>query len=237
MSLHHSPRIVTNNLVFHVDAADRKCYSGGSTCKDLANINGNGTLVDVSFSSDRAFLMNSQTSNIWFNRSYTNVTNSFTFMAFVEIPVLGIGDPPFEVNILSSLNVLAGGISIYATYNEFFGSFVDFYISPDDALTSSDIAYLYAGLLDTSSKKMFIAGVVDGTVNRIYVNGILRSTDSPHTGGSANAQTQIYLGYDNQFIFNTKPNLKIYKALIYNRPLSATEILQNYNAMRGRLGL
>lgn len=234
MSLHHSPRIVTNSLVFHVDAADRKCYSGGSICKDLANINGNGTLVDVSFSSDKAFLMNSQTSNIWFNRSYINVTNSFTFMAFVEIPVLGIGD---QANILSSLNVLAGGISIYAIWNDSFGSFVDFYISPDDALTSSDIAYLYADLSNTSSKKMFITGVVDGTVNRIYVNGILRSTDSPHTGGSANAQTQIYLGYDNVFVFNTMPNLKIYKALIYNRPLSAAEILQNYNAMKGRLNL
>ena len=40
MSFHHSPRIVTNGLVFYLDAANPKSYSGTGT--DWFDLSGNG---------------------------------------------------------------------------------------------------------------------------------------------------------------------------------------------------
>ena len=83
MGVGYSPKIVTNGLVFYVNPSDPKCYSGGSTCRDLTRINGNGILSNVSFSSDKAFRMDSTTSRVYFNRSFTSVTNSMTFITTI----------------------------------------------------------------------------------------------------------------------------------------------------------
>lgn len=66
MSASGGPDLVTNGLVFHVDPSNPKCYSGGSVCTDLTNINGNATITNVSLSSDKAFLMNATTSSVSF---------------------------------------------------------------------------------------------------------------------------------------------------------------------------
>ena len=47
MGLAHSPNIVTDNLVFCVDAANTKSYSGsGTDWKDLGSQGNNGTLTN-----------------------------------------------------------------------------------------------------------------------------------------------------------------------------------------------
>ena len=47
MGLSHSPRIVTDGLVFCVDAGDKMSYPGaGTTWTDLSKNRNNGTLVN-----------------------------------------------------------------------------------------------------------------------------------------------------------------------------------------------
>jgi hypothetical protein len=69
------------------------------------------------------------------------------------------------------------------------------------------------------------------TVN-IYVNGVLQITSS--LGGNIRTTTnplKIGRGWDGSLIG------RIYQTLIYNRALSSSEVLQNFNATRARFGV
>ena len=225
MSLHHSPKIVTNGLVFYVNPSDPKCYSGGSTCRDLTGINGNGILSNVTLSSDKAFRMNSSTARVYFNRSFTNVTNSTTYITTIEIPSSSNFSPFF-----SSINENFGGILIFI-YNQ---NTISAYISEDSGNAADE---LVADIPNNYPKKIVIALTVNGSVFKLYFNGILINFSSTHVGGNVNSQNLIELGYLSQGGSPTTIGTKFYNSLIYNRALTDGEILQNYNAFKGRFNL
>ena len=67
----------------------------------------------------------------------------------------------------------------------------------------------------------------------LYLNGVSRATSS--TGTTFASSTDPYTigqGITNQYHIGN-----IAKAAVYNRALTATEIAQNYNALKGRYGL
>jgi hypothetical protein len=228
MGVGYSPRIVTNGLVFYVNPSDPKCYSGGSTCRDLTRINGDGILSDVSFSIDKAFRMNSAFSRVYFNRSFTNVTNSTTYIVTAEIP----SNASFP-SLLSSLNNSYGGVIIYASDTA--QHFVSAYISENSGDLYDELPY---DITANYPQKRVIACTINGSVFKLYINGNLISTRSTHTGGNVNAQSLIELGAVGTAPTNyTAINVKIYNSLIYNRALNDNEILQNHNALKGRLKL
>ena len=227
MSCAGGPDLVTNGLVFYVDPSSPKCYSGGSTCTDLTRINGNGILSNVTFSSDKAFRMNSTTSRVYFTRSFANVTNSTTYIVTAEIP----SSVEYPI-LLSSGNAAFGGIFIFAySYIE---HLVAAYISEDSGSSFNELSY---DITTNYPQKKVIACTINGSVFKFYINGNLISTSSPHTGGNVHSQSLIELGYSSLALSNTDVNVKIYNSLIYNRALNDNEILQNYNALKGRLRL
>jgi hypothetical protein len=227
MGVGYSPRIVTNGLVFYVNPSDPKCYSGGSTCRDLTRINGDGILSNVSFSSDKAFRMNSSTSRVYFTRSFANVTNSTTYIVTAEIP----SSVEYPM-LLSSGNAAFGGIFIYAfSYIE---HLVGVYISEDSGSLNDALTY---DITTNYPQKKVIACTINGTVFKLYINGILIDFRSSHMGGNVNSQSLIELGYSSLALSNTDINVKIYNSLIYNRALNDNEILQNFNALKGRFNL
>lgn len=227
MGVGYSPRIVTNGLVFYVNPSDPKCYSGGSTCRDLTGINGNGILSNVTLSSDKAFTMNSITSRVYFTRSFTNVTNSATYIVTAEIP--SNNNYP---TLFSSMNANFGGVAIFAQASS--ERLVSAYISDDSGNNFDQLDY---DITANYPQKRVIACTINGTVFKLYVDGILRSINSTHSGGNVNFQNLIELGYGSAATANTAINVKIYNSLIYNRALNDNEILQNHNALKGRLKL
>jgi hypothetical protein len=76
---------------------------------------------------------------------------------------------------------------------------------------------------------------------KVYLNGVLESTTS--TLQAANGRQNVTqlgvgttprgIGYRDGYYWNGK----IYQVKFYNRALSASEVLQNYNATKGRFGL
>ena len=227
MGVGYSPRIVTNGLVFYVNPSDPKCYSGGSTCKDLTRINGDGILSNITFSTDKAFRMNSITSRVYFTRNFTNVTNSATYIVTAEIP--SNNNYP---TLLSSPNANFGGVYIFASITS--QGLVSAYISDDSGNNFDQLDY---NTTANFPQKRVIACTINGTVFKLYVDGILRGTSSPHVGGNVNFQNLIELGYGSAATANTAIDVKIYNSLIYNRALNDNEILQNHNALKGRLKL
>jgi hypothetical protein len=77
-------------------------------------------------------------------------------------------------------------------------------------------------------------GTYNGTYNSIYVNGILRETGSNITGNVDGGAFYIGQGTGGN-VANQKGNGSLYR--IYNKALSAQEVLQNYNATKTRFGL
>ena len=56
MTIKHSPRIVTDGLVVHYDAANTKSYPGSGTAwKDLSGKGNNGTIYGATFGSGNYF--------------------------------------------------------------------------------------------------------------------------------------------------------------------------------------
>jgi hypothetical protein len=72
----------------------------------------------------------------------------------------------------------------------------------------------------------------DGTNHLCYINGVSYVVNS---GGGVNSQTVLYIG--SRVNLDSFLNGNIATTRVYNRGLSATEILQNYNATKGRFGL
>jgi hypothetical protein len=231
MSLHHSPKIVTDGLVFCVDPANPKSYSSGSTCKDLTLNNGTGTLTSVALSDDKGFLMSIyNASRVYFTRNFVNNTDKITFIVAVFCPAMNIGD---GATFFSSMNVNYGGWLIQYYMQDSNNGYFQFYGCDNDGLNCFDTQYATT-IGEVRNKKIIIAGSVNGRVIKLYINGILKATQTLITNYNINNQNLIELGYCSGPMNWTVDKTKVYESLIYNRVLTDNEILQNYNALKGK---
>jgi len=87
-----------------------------------------------------------------------------------------------------------------------------------------------------------IIGTYDGSESKIYVNGTLSGTSNSQPDGvnrsvSGTMKSSVVPREISDSGTNTDFNGKISNIQIYNRALSANEVLHNYNALRGRFGL
>jgi hypothetical protein len=82
-----------------------------------------------------------------------------------------------------------------------------------------------------------IVATWDGTTKKIYVNGILGATSSTLTGTvTENTSGAAYVGIYGSFA-GYPFNGKIATTSVYNKALTAEEIQQNFNALRGRFSI
>jgi hypothetical protein len=226
-----APNTVTDGLVLYLDAANTKSYvSGSTTWNDLVGTN-NGTLVNGptfngnnggSIVFDGVDDRVSRTTNI-------NTGQNFTVNAWIYPTLLGITR---RAVVASSYN--------YTSLNGWFfstaGSFTNntFFIS-----VGADNAYRVAAADTLSLNQWVYISVVcqngGGSIN-LYKNGI--ETSYAATLLSTNTLTYTYPQFNVGFrAVGAEPdpytgNISIVQ--IYNRALSATEVLQNYNATKGR---
>lgn len=73
-----------------------------------------------------------------------------------------------------------------------------------------------------------------------YINGTLKGTNAIDTsGGSSNVTNTIRMGMANpsNIEYSWHTNANVSAAKMYNRALTAAEIQQNFNALRGRFGI
>jgi hypothetical protein len=75
----------------------------------------------------------------------------------------------------------------------------------------------------------------NGTNARFYYDGVLQSTTS--ITGNVDIESTRLLGIGAWAAGTVPANASIAVAQFYNRALSASEIQQNYNALKGRFGL
>ena len=211
MGLSHSPRIVTDGLVFCVDAGDKMSYPGaGTTWTDLSKNRSNGTLTNgPTFDSANggSIVFDGTNDYVDFGSQVANLSTS-TISFWINYNVLG------------------------STHN----SPIGYDANPYDyvILFWSDNIYYRADVSRGGEHGTINAGswynftmTRDSSYIRFYKNNNLLHQHSPIDLGETINIEWIGRGY-------VYDNAKISLVHVYNRALSAAEITQNYNATRGR---
>lgn len=231
MGLGHSPRIITNGLVGYWDAGNPKSYPGSGTIwNDLSGNGNDGTLTNgPTFNSGSlVFDGTNDVATLPASHSFANATIGL-WLYLDE-----------TINWATRFDILNS--SILANTN---GRFV-FYSSNS---TTLQVYHLFSGLVARTTninnantsftgKWKYVAitsqNVGSNITVSVYVDGILNSTYT--VAGQATAtDSSMYLMRSNDGVRPTKGKVSLFH--IYNRALSATEISQNFNALRGRFGI
>ena len=226
MGLKHHPRVVTNGLIYYLDAANTRCYSGsGLTANAL--IGGIGaTLVNgTGFTSTN-------------NGAFTfDGTNDYIAVDGSNFP-LGSSAKTLGIWFYTKASTSAGNVNNLFWYGtqsarQSFGVDFDTYPLMEFFSWADDINWNTTGPQEGWRNLQI---TYDGIVAlRVYEAGIL--VTSKTFGGtlntvlSSNVQIGAITGLNGYFDSN------ISQVTMYNRALSAQEILQNYNATKKRYGL
>jgi hypothetical protein len=221
MGLKHHPRVVTNGLVMYLDAANTRSYSGsGLTVNGLVGIG--GTLVNgVGFTSSNSGSFVFDGTNDYINPTFP-VSNNSDFTIGFWMNYQDVTTP--ERGILVTWDTSWNGFGI-GTANGQIRSWVG-----DGAGGGIDW-----GVIDTNIWKYYTVAVKYSSLQYVYVNG--RFVISGGTSTLTHSSLQIARGGQSgstQLAYYPYLKCQISQLSIYNRTLSAQEILQNYNATKKR---
>jgi hypothetical protein len=224
-TLSGGPNIVINGLVLYLDTANPKSYvSGSTTWADISGNGRNGTLTNgPTFNSENGGSIVFDGVNDYVNISTApNLTNPLTICAFIN------------TSFITGSNQVIYGPSANGSDNWFSISSNRAQIL---ATQTSDVnTFSATGTTVIQANTWYhITGIVNNNVTQIYINGRFEvaSTVQAFTIGSWNSTARIGQRATGQLPFNGR----IAYVQGYNRALSATEILQNYNATKTRFGL
>ena len=227
MGLGHSPRIVTDGLVLALDAGNTKSYPGsGTTWTDLSGNGNAGTLANgPTYSSDDG-------GSIVFDGSDDHVTftsnPSLTDQITIEVWV--------KLNSTSADNGWICGRE--GSYRLLYTSSVFHWVcATDNNGWYTTGTAIDAGSVAPHTNTYQVVVTYDGSNNKIYVNGTLRTTGGSISGNIKDVGSYYIMrdGSSDANIDYGKGNLYSHK--LYNKALTASEIKQNFNALRGRFGI
>lgn len=225
--------IVKNGLILDLDASKKDSYvSGSATWNDISRNGNNGILTNG------PLYNSSNGGNIFFDGSNDtinlgNVLNNNGTQPMSWSLLLNFASSPVFDALIAKYNT---GTGYYITMTN--TSRVQFGIG--QTLTSNAIRVFSSNVLTTSTWYHIVV-TYDGSklasgIN-IYVNNsntILTTNYDTFTGSSSNSQS-VELGRaglgGNYF------NGNMVQIQIYDRALSAAEVSQNYNALKGRFNL
>jgi len=267
MSFSNGPTIVTNGLVLALDAGDRNSYvSGSTTCSDLSGLNNSGSLVNgttFSTASGGCFRLDGVDDRIDIPKDLNGFQHNIQYdidwtiecWMYMYTPD---ATPQTYKQIFGNYNgcnydALKGNAAGFTLNNANDSSSVSSYFAfgpknnpgggqcptIDFGWNNAETAWVYA--LAVNKWCHWVMTSDDGTYYKIYVNGVQQG--STKTVDFKNSQLRVdnnltatsdYSWGGNQIGYN-QVDFGIMR--IYNKPLSQTEILQNYNATKGRFGL
>ena len=235
MAVAYNPSIITDGLVLYLDAANLKSYpSSGTTWNDLSGNDNNASMVNTP--------------------TYSNLKNgAFTFD--------GIGTNYFNLDSKASLvNVNAGTVGGWIRFNDLNSDSTNYvFVSYGGNAYGGGFILQHAGLggaalrlellawggtitgvpranidkataLPFQGQDIYMIGTWTTSEVKLYINGELRATVSTNAALPSRSTLRI----SSEGGRSRGVNGNVYNCAIYNRALSAQEILQNYNATKGR---
>jgi len=226
--------IVTNGLVFNSDSGRPSSYPGtGTAIYDLSGSGYTGTLTNgPAFSSLNGGLISFDGSNDYINISSTNM--------------LTFGTNPFTIDFwiyTTSGSGIRTILSNYSDYNTDYSTYFYMGIYTYEVLSMTNKVLLLDstgnfinnsfGADITTNQWTHVAFTRSGNDLNCYKNGVLVSSATKSNNFSGSRASKIGGGVASIAAFpGYLPSTKI-----YNRALTAQEVLQNYNAIKNRYGL
>lgn len=227
MAINVRPGIVTNGLIFSIDAANFKSYpKTGTVLSDLSGRGFTGSMVNGT----------AYSSNVGGSLSFDGVddyvdcgnvinllnTTTVTYNAWLKWNATGVnktilGNEPYLTQLGLGLRQRSDG---------------KYWVS---AASNAAAVIQYTPTFDTANWHM-VTMTTNGSLASLYINGSVVATAA--YAGSNNTTASFNIGR-----ITTPPppseywNGNVSNLQIYNRALSATEVQQNYNAQKARFGL
>lgn len=225
MSFNFSPKIVTDSLVSYLDAANTRSYPGnGTTWTDLTKNENNGGLI----------------SGPIFNSSNGGSISLDGTDDYIEIPKTGIlsSKSTFTISLWTYPTSLTGIRPLFVNYYvgnqevlfRFNGTNLQFFTYTSSQIGGTTQTY------STLNQWVNLVATYDGSIMKTYVNGDQSPTTYSQTGNLSTSTLPYLIGrYSSPTEYRYEG--RVANTLVYLKSLSATEVLQNYNALKTRFGL
>ena len=222
--------IAKNGLLLNYDLSSRLTYTSPNTYITSTADNYTALVVNgPTFSSNNGGYLNFDGANdhlLVFNSPFGFTTESFTYSYWIYIN-------SFTTNQANQgpIPYYKGDYNSSGYYSQIGadGSYV-FGTCQGGATQFSSIAPATL----TTGTWYYISDVRNGSSVRIYVNGIDRTNIAANHINPSYSNSNLYIASYRLFIFS---NIRIGNFKVYNRALNSTEILSNFNALRGRFGI
>ena len=242
MAFSFQPKTVTDGLVLYLDAANVKSYPGsGTTWTDLSSTTITGSLTNgPTFSSVNNGVIRFDGTNDFVDLGTTstlNFTGPFSVCFWGNLNVTGSSQ--YFVNRWAftagnfrqwSLDNIKGGTYPAPVQNLFQFRISSNGLDAGAAFITSSVSSSY------SNNWVNVCGIWDGSFIYLYINGTSANTRVSAASMVSTAGQKTFIGGSDAGV-SLPPTGSIAQVSIYNRALSATEVLQNYNALKGRFGL
>jgi hypothetical protein len=207
--------VVTSGLTCYLDASIPTCYSGsGTTATDLSGNGNNGTLVNgVGFSGEFGGVFT-------FDGADDYMTISGFDYSSTNCTVIGAS----RYTATSGNGRMINGNNNNWLMGHWSNSVKNFF-------AGGWVTAAGTGGVDTTWRVYTTTNNVSGDNWGFYINGVLDTQNSGGVQGPAGIRVGMY-PFGSEFGTGQFASL-----LIYNRLLSTSEIIQNYSALRVRLGI
>lgn len=215
--------IITSGLVLYLDAGNASSYTGsGTTWTNLSGAGNNGTLVNgVGYNSNNGGSLVFDGSNDYIDTGISSSSGARTFSIWLKSTQTGdavffsFGNNDWSNNI--GIMNYGNNLTLFGSNNSAnlfdsqslirTGNWINVVITQSDSTNATIISYINGSV---GTQRTGVTGIAYSGTN----NNICRRNDNTNYFSGNVAQT-----------------------LIYNRALSASEVLQNYNAVKSRFGL
>jgi hypothetical protein len=239
MAAASGPVAATSGLILHLDPGNPKCYSGSGT-----------NMLDLSYSGNNGTLVNGPTYGT--NNSGVIVTDGLNDYISIASPAnnslswtsSGIGNNSMSIELWVKTSD-AGSYQISKPWNgngeynyRITDSFALFRVSTSAAIYFTSTATGRWEHLSIVINPTQFAAYRNGTINSGFTNhGLTVNTTDFGNANLPLALMTLYpygSGWPGRTDFSSLGDSSIFR--LYNRVLTPDEILQNYNAVKGRFG-
>ena len=219
--------IATNGLVLNLDAGNIYSYGGaGTTFYDVSPTALSWTINNATYNSSDPKYFSYNGSNSWLESSTSAAYDSQTITM----------ECWFYPTTLAQNGFLFEKGQVNAQYSMFLAFGNTFYFRTiGGTINNQDLTFASSTYL-TANAWNHVVCTYNGSIKIIYVNGVQAASVNA-SGTLQTGQTNQYIGKYGAATNNFPFNGRIGESRVYNIALSAAQVLQNYNATKGRFGL
>jgi len=239
MGLAHSPRIVTDGLLFAIDAGNSKSYPGsGTTWTDtIRGVSGTMSNGPTYNSADGGSIVFDGTDDQVSFSDNDLLTPHTTMSVWIKLDTLDLNGGNNRVIMDKTVgpNSRVGRFIVQksAVQDKYFRVVSRIYLSTGEDQT---VVFKKGGTNHISTDWDNFVMTYDGTTQINYYNGEFSRSEDVNTpaGLKTNGGCTFRLGRQNVMSSDDYFLGKMSGVLYYNRALTASEVAQNYNALKGR---